>query len=174
MRSIALAAGRDPATASWLEEKLAASDVPEALLTELLGEVRSSPAGSSLVRRLVLGRLDDSSPAMQEQGVRLVRALGLGRTVVSGRCACEAGVFPADPEGTKSEEPRYAVAWALDDGSRIRWSPERAGSEQADWGLNLEATNDEAGASTLLFRLTEGGLQGTLALEAEGGPRIRL
>ena len=174
IRSIALAAGRDPATASWLEEQLAAPQVPEVLLTELLGELRSSPAGSSLVRQLVLGRLRDSSPARQEQGVRLVRALGLGRTAVSGRCACEAGVFPADPAKQGSNEPRYAVAWALDEGSTIRWSPARDGSEHSGWGLNLETSDSETGAATLLFRLTEVALQGTLTLEAEGGPRIRL
>jgi hypothetical protein len=174
MRSISLATGRDPATVIWLEEHLAASNVPEALLTELLGELSSSPAGASLVRRLVLGRLGDSSPARQEQGVRLVRALGVGRTAISGRCACEAGVFPAEPNKQNSSEPRYAVAWALDENARIRWSPARDRPKRPGWKLNLEAEGGDSGASTLLFRLDDVGPRSTLAIEAEGGPRIRL
>lgn len=174
MRSIGLAAGRDPTTASWLEKQLAAPNIPGAVLTELLGELQSSPAGVSLVQRLVLGRLGDDSTVRQEQGVRLVQALGLGRTAVGGRCACEAGIFPEDPKTSNSGEPRYAVAWALEEGASIRWSPARDRSEHPGWNLNLEAAGSGSGAPTLVFRLGEVSLRSTLTIEAEGGPRLRL
>lgn len=174
VRSLGLAARRDPATASWLAERLGAPDVPEVLLTDLLGELGGSRQGARLVAGLVLERLGSESKALRMQGVRLVRALQLGRTESSGRCACEAGVFPAEAETGPSGGARWAVAWALQGGGNIRWNPMRTDVAGVVWTLGLEAADADSGAPNLLLRIDEVSLRWTLALEAEGGPRIPL
>jgi hypothetical protein len=174
VRSLGLAARRDPATASWLTERIGEPDVPEVLLTDLLGELGGSRVGEAVVHGLVTQRLASESKALRTQGVRLVRALRLGRTQSSGRCACEGGVFPAEPGAAASGGARWAVAWTLQEGGFIRWNPTRSDVSGVFWTLGLEATDANSGATNLLFRIDEVNPHWTLALEAEGGPRIPL
>jgi hypothetical protein len=174
VRSLGLAARRDPATASWLAERLGAPDVPEVLLTDLLGELGGSVAGEAVVRGLVTERLASGSEALRMQGVRLVRALRLARTESSGRCACEGGLFPAERGTAASDGARWAVAWALQERGHIRWNPTRSDVSGVVWTLGLEGADADLGATNLLVRIDEVSPHWTLALEAEGGPRIPL
>jgi len=169
LRNLALAARRDPETASWLSARLRSPGVPEALLTNLLGELGSSRSGKALVREVLLDRLGSDSEPLQLQGLRIVRALGLGRMATSGRCACQGGLFPAE---TDVGGPLYLVAWALRDGAHIDWNPTRSAAEGTLWSLGLEVAAEDSGAASLVRRVDEASPQWTLALEVEGGPRI--
>ena len=171
LRSLSMAARRDPKTATWLMQRLRSDDVSELLLTELLGELGSEPSGQTLVEEGVLELLANRSSAHRMLGLRLVRALRLGRVETSGRCGCQGGVFPAE---TDRAGARYLIAWVLKEGSTIAWAPVRKGGEEPVWTLALRPGEDDSGAAGLLMRIDEASPRWTLALEVEGGPKMPL
>jgi hypothetical protein len=172
LRRLTLAARRDPQTAEWLMQRLGSADLKEPMLKELLGELGSEPKGGELVRGLLLELLGRDSPEDQMRGLRLVRALRLGRVGTSGRCGCQGGVFPAEAE---AGVPSYLIAWALNEGSTIAWAPVRTGGDEPVWTLALRPGGDDSGAAAgLLQKIEEASPPWTLALEVEGGPRIPL
>ena len=171
LRTLALASRRDDETASWISSRLANPDVPEVLLQELLGEIGTEPQGKRVVTEIVTERLGSNESRLQQQGLRLVRALRLAKVRTSGPCRCQAGVFPED---LLADQPRFFVAWASDAESGIRWSPEPSARSKSEWALNLEAIPPSSSSQALVERVPSSAMPSWLKLETEAGPRLRL
>ena len=171
LRTLALASRRDDETASWISSRLADPDVPEVLLHELLGEMGTEPQGKKVVTQIVTERLGSHETRLQQQGLRLVRALRIAKVRTSGPCRCQAGVFPED---FLPDQPRFFVAWASDAESGIQWSPEPNPRSKSEWSLNLEAIAPNSSARALVQRVPSSARPAWLKLETEAGPRLRL